>query len=89
MHHVQFEGQPGQTAYAATKGALASMTLPMARDLGRHGVRVLSIAPTLFVSAMSERMPEKAVKSLDRELVFPKRLVDVFIHIFLSSRGAD
>lgn len=69
----KFEGQTGQVAYSATKGAIASMTLPMARDLARHGVRVVSIAPSAFSSAMSARIPEKALKSLERELVFPKR----------------
>jgi 3-hydroxyacyl-CoA dehydrogenase/3-hydroxy-2-methylbutyryl-CoA dehydrogenase len=53
------------------------MTLPLARDLARHGVRVMSIAPTAFESAMFARMPAKAVRSLERELVFPKRFVRV------------
>ncbi|KZV72430.1 short chain type dehydrogenase [Peniophora sp. CONT] len=69
-----FEGQPGQAAYAASKGGLVSMTLPLARDLGRHGIRVMTIAPAAFSSAMTERMPAKTTASLVRELVFPKRL---------------
>jgi len=68
-----FEGQPGQTAYAATKGALHSMTLPLARDLARHGVRVNTVAPGIFASSMTDRMPARARASLERELVFPPR----------------
>jgi 3-hydroxyacyl-CoA dehydrogenase/3-hydroxy-2-methylbutyryl-CoA dehydrogenase len=71
---LQFEGQPGQAAYSASKGALVSMTLPLSRDLGRHGVRVVTIAPGAFTSAMTERMPQKTQSSLVRELVFPRRL---------------
>jgi NAD(P)-dependent dehydrogenase (short-subunit alcohol dehydrogenase family) len=65
------------------------MTLPMARDLGRHGIRVVSVAPTLFVSAMSERMPEKTVKSLDRELVFPKRWLHILLSLFCDAANVD
>jgi len=68
-----FEGQQGQVAYAASKGAIRSMTLPMARDLGRYGVRVNTIAPSLFVSPMTERMSDKVKKSLEKDLVFPRR----------------
>ncbi|CCA67146.1 probable 3-hydroxyacyl-CoA dehydrogenase [Serendipita indica DSM 11827] len=68
-----FEGQQGQVAYAASKGAVRAMTLPMARDLGRFGIRVNTIAPSLFISPMTERMSEKVHKSLERELVFPRR----------------
>ena len=69
----QFEGQPGQVAYAASKGAIRSMTLPMARDLGRFGIRVVTIAPSLFVSPMTDRMTPKVKDSLIRDVVFPKR----------------
>ncbi|KAF7309519.1 3-hydroxy-acyl-CoA dehydrogenase [Mycena indigotica] len=70
-----FEGQPGQAAYAATKGALRSMTLPLARDLARHAVRVVTIAPGAFRSAMTDKMPLKTRKSLENEgVVFPRRL---------------
>ncbi|KAJ7623818.1 3-hydroxyacyl-CoA dehydrogenase [Roridomyces roridus] len=69
-----FEGQPGQTAYAATKGALRSMALPMARDLARHGVRVMTIAPGVFKSNMTDRMPEKTRRSLTNEgIAYPRR----------------
>ncbi|KAK0238522.1 3-hydroxy-acyl-CoA-dehydrogenase [Armillaria nabsnona] len=76
-----FEGQPGQTAYAATKGAVRSMALPMARDLARHGIRVVTIAPGVFESSMTKSMPERTRKSLkDSGLVFPRRfgLADEF-----------
>jgi len=68
-----FDGQPGQVAYAASKGAIASLTLPLARDLARFGVRVVTIAPSLFESAMTARLPEKARKSLERVMEFPVR----------------
>jgi 3-hydroxyacyl-CoA dehydrogenase/3-hydroxy-2-methylbutyryl-CoA dehydrogenase len=69
-----YEGQPGQTAYSATKGAVRSMTLPMSRDLGRHGVRVVTIAPGVFESAMTRAMNEKTRKSLQGDgIVYPRR----------------
>ncbi|KAF9000673.1 3-hydroxy-acyl-CoA-dehydrogenase [Cyathus striatus] len=69
-----FEGQPGQTAYSATKGALVSMTLPMARDLARHAIRVVTIAPGVFDSAMTANFPSKTRRSLEKEgIVYPKR----------------
>jgi len=68
-----FEGQPGQTAYAATKGALGSMTLPLSRDLARHAIRVVTIAPGVFDSSMTVNLPVKTRKSLENDLVYPKR----------------
>ncbi|KAG6878876.1 hypothetical protein C0992_006966 [Termitomyces sp. T32_za158] len=69
-----YEGQPGQTAYSASKGALRSMTLPMARDLARHHVRVLTIAPGVFASSMTARMPAKTQRSLEKDgIVYPQR----------------
>ncbi|KAJ7708980.1 3-hydroxy-acyl-CoA-dehydrogenase [Mycena rosella] len=69
-----FEGQPGQTAYAATKGALRSMALPMARDLARHAIRVVAIAPGVFASSMTDMMPEKTRRSLANEgIAYPRR----------------
>jgi len=68
-----YEGQTGQTVYSATKGAIRSMTLPMARDLGRYGIRVNTIAPSVFESPMTARMPSKVLNSLSREMVFPNR----------------
>jgi len=70
----QFEGQPGQTAYAATKGALVSMTLPMARDLSRHAIRVVTIAPGVFDSSMTVNFPAKTRRSLENDgIIFPRR----------------
>lgn len=67
------DGQPGQMAYAASKGAVASMTLPIARDLARYGIRVVTIAPSLFESAMTAQLSEKARKSLERVMEWPIR----------------
>lgn len=69
-----FEGQIGQIGYAASKGGVASMTLPMARDLARSGVRVVSIAPGLFLTPMLEGLPEEAQASLGGQVPFPARL---------------
>lgn len=71
---AQFEGQTGQVAYSATKGALVGMTLPMARDLERYGIRVVTIAPGVFVTPMMMSMNKKVQESLTRELVFPRRM---------------
>lgn len=68
-----FDGQPGQVAYSASKGAVASLTLPLARDLARHGIRAVTIAPALFESAMTKLMPSRAKKSLERAMEFPVR----------------
>ncbi|GAM87417.1 hypothetical protein ANO11243_054410 [Dothideomycetidae sp. 11243] len=68
-----YDGQPGQVSYAASKGAVRSMTLPMARDLAPFGIRVVSIAPSLFESNMTRMMSDKVRKSLERVMEFPKR----------------
>lgn len=68
-----FDGQPGQVAYSAAKGALASATLPMARDLARHGIRSVCICPGMFETNMVQAMPEKALESLKRIFEFPVR----------------
>ena len=68
-----FDGQIGQSAYAASKGAIAAMTLPLARDLGRSGIRVVSIAPGVFETPMMEVAPDKVRQSLLNETAFPKR----------------
>jgi 3-hydroxyacyl-CoA dehydrogenase/3-hydroxy-2-methylbutyryl-CoA dehydrogenase len=70
----QFEGQQGQTAYSATKGALASMTLPMARDLERFGIRVVTIAPGAFMTPMMSVASKKVHASISRDLLFPRRM---------------
>lgn len=69
-----FEGQLGQTAYAASKGGVASMTLPMARDLARSGIRVVAIAPGVFETPMVAGIPDKVRESLEQQAVFPQRL---------------
>ncbi|MEM8790365.1 MAG: SDR family NAD(P)-dependent oxidoreductase [Pseudomonadota bacterium] len=71
-----FEGQIGQVAYAASKGGVAGMTLPMARDLARDGIRVAAIAPGLFATPMLKALPEDVQESLGRQAPFPARLGD-------------
>ena len=68
-----FEGQMGQVAYAASKGAVASMTLPMARDLSRLGIRVVTIAPSMFDTSMTAAMTDKVRQSLLKSMEFPLR----------------
>ncbi|PTB66013.1 NAD(P)-binding protein [Trichoderma citrinoviride] len=68
-----FDGQYGQVVYGASKGAVASMALPMARDLARYGIRVVAIAPNLFVTGMSSVMSEKSWKSISQTFLFPNR----------------
>lgn len=70
------DGQIGQVAYAASKGGVASLTLPVARDLSRDGVRVCSILPGLFQTPMFAGLPEEAKKSLAATVPFPSRLGD-------------
>ena len=69
-----FDGQIGQAAYAASKGGVASLTLPAARELARFGVRVLTIAPGLFKTPMFEGLPEDVQRSLGESVPFPPRL---------------
>ncbi|CAK1364594.1 3-hydroxyacyl-CoA dehydrogenase type-2 [Cercospora beticola] len=69
-----FEGQVGQLSYAATKGAIRSMTLVLARDLAGNGIRALSIAPSLFETNMSKQLPDKVQTALKRQAEYPKRL---------------
>ena len=71
-----FDGQIGQAAYAASKGAVASMTLPLAREFARFGIRVLSIAPGLFRTPLLAGLPEEAMKQLAATVPFPSRLGD-------------
>ncbi|MDP1975970.1 MAG: SDR family NAD(P)-dependent oxidoreductase [Alphaproteobacteria bacterium] len=68
-----FEGQMGQAAYAASKGGVASLTLPAARELARFGIRVMAIAPGLFGTPMLLSMPDAVQESLKSTLLFPKR----------------
>ena len=69
-----FEGQIGQAAYAASKGGVASMTLPIARELAGYGIRVMTIAPGIFDTPMMAGLPEDARKSLGEQVPFPSRL---------------
>lgn len=68
-----FDGQMGQVAYAASKGAVASLTLPLARDLSKYGIRAVTIAPALFDSNMTKLMSPKVKQSLTNAMEFPKR----------------
>ena len=69
-----FEGQIGQAAYAASKGGVASLTLPAAREFARFGVRVMTIAPGLFLTPMMKGLPPAAQESLAASVPFPTRL---------------
>jgi NAD(P)-dependent dehydrogenase (short-subunit alcohol dehydrogenase family) len=69
-----FEGQIGQVAYAASKGGVVGMTLPVARDLAQHGIRVNTIAPGLFDTPLLAALPEEARTALGRGVPFPPRL---------------
>jgi NAD(P)-dependent dehydrogenase (short-subunit alcohol dehydrogenase family) len=69
-----FDGQIGQAAYAASKAGVAGMTLPVARDLARHAIRVVSIAPGIFGTPMVKAMPPAVQESLGRMAPFPQRL---------------
>jgi NAD(P)-dependent dehydrogenase (short-subunit alcohol dehydrogenase family) len=69
-----FDGQVGQAAYAASKGGVVSMTLPIARDLAPLGIRVMTIAPGIFDTPMLAGLPEAARLSLGQQVPFPPRL---------------
>ena len=71
-----FDGQVGQAAYAASKGGIVSMTLPLAREFARIGVRVVTIAPGLFKTPLFDNLPEKAIEALKEQIPFPKRIGD-------------
>jgi NAD(P)-dependent dehydrogenase (short-subunit alcohol dehydrogenase family) len=69
-----FDGQVGQQAYSASKGGLVGMTLPMARDLAQHGIRVCTVAPGLFATPLMKQLPEAVQASLAASIPFPPRL---------------
>jgi NAD(P)-dependent dehydrogenase (short-subunit alcohol dehydrogenase family) len=71
-----FEGQIGQAAYSASKGGVVGMTLPIARDLSREFIRVVTIAPGLFKTPLLGSLPEEAQKSLGQQVPHPARLGD-------------
>ena len=83
-----FEGQIGQAAYAASKAGVAGMALPIAREFSRIGVRVMTIAPGIFMTPMMEGMPDTVQQSLAAQVPFPPRLgrpeefADLVAHIY-------
>jgi NAD(P)-dependent dehydrogenase (short-subunit alcohol dehydrogenase family) len=71
-----FDGQIGQAAYAASKGGIVGMTLPIAREFARYGIRVMTIAPGLFLTPLLASLPQEAQDSLGLQVPFPPRLGD-------------
>jgi NAD(P)-dependent dehydrogenase (short-subunit alcohol dehydrogenase family) len=69
-----FDGQVGQQAYSASKAGVVGMTLPMARDLAQHGIRVCTVAPGLFATPLMKELPESVQESLAKSIPFPQRL---------------
>ena len=69
-----YDGQIGQAAYSASKGGIVGMTLPIARDLSRNGIRVCAIAPGIFETPMLAGLPKDAQESLGKQVPFPQRL---------------
>lgn len=69
-----FDGQVGQASYASSKAGVVGLTLPLARELARHGIRVMTIAPGVFATSMMETIPEKAREQLEAGVPYPKRL---------------
>jgi NAD(P)-dependent dehydrogenase (short-subunit alcohol dehydrogenase family) len=69
-----YDGQVGQAAYSASKGGIVGMTLPVARDLSRNGIRVCTIAPGIFETPMLLGLPKEAQESLGKQVPFPSRL---------------
>jgi len=82
-----YEGQIGQAAYSASKGGIAAMTLPIARELARHGIRVMAVAPGLIATPMMTGLPPEVQESLVATTLFPKRLghaeefADLVLHV--------
>ncbi|MGM8909144.1 SDR family NAD(P)-dependent oxidoreductase [Psychrobacter sp. 1U1] len=69
-----FDGQVGQASYASSKAGVVGLTLPLARELARHGIRVMTIAPGVFATPMMDTIPEKAREQLEAGVPYPKRL---------------
>ncbi|KFL46561.1 3-hydroxyacyl-CoA dehydrogenase [Sphingobium sp. ba1] len=69
-----FDGQIAQAAYAASKGGIVGMTLPVARELARYGIRVMTIAPGIFWTPLLAALPQEALDSLGKQVPFPSRL---------------
>lgn len=81
-----YDGQIGQVAYSASKGGIVGMTLPMARDLAPHGIRVMTIAPGLFDTPLLSSLPETVRKALALTVPCPQRLgrVEEYAHLVQS-----
>jgi len=85
-----FDGQIGQAAYSASKGGVASLALPLARELGTRGIRVVSLAPGVFETPMMQVAPEKVRSSLLEQTPFPPRFgrpeefADLVLHVFAN-----
>jgi NAD(P)-dependent dehydrogenase (short-subunit alcohol dehydrogenase family) len=71
-----YDGQIGQAAYSASKGGIVAMTLPIAREFAQFGIRVLAIAPGLFLTPLLASLPQEAQDSLAAAIPFPRRLGD-------------
>lgn len=69
-----FDGQVGQASYSSSKAGVVGLTLPLARELARHGIRVMTIAPGVFATPMMESIPDKAREQLEAGVPYPKRL---------------
>jgi NAD(P)-dependent dehydrogenase (short-subunit alcohol dehydrogenase family) len=69
-----YDGQIGQAAYSASKGGIVGMTLPIAREVARHGIRVLAIAPGLMDTPLLHGLPARAIEALESQIPFPSRL---------------
>lgn len=86
-----WDGQMGQAAYAASKGGIVSMTLPIARDLARDGIRVMTIAPGIFETPLMSSMPDHVKEALNAIIEFPKRMgvpeefADMAAHIIANT----
>jgi NAD(P)-dependent dehydrogenase (short-subunit alcohol dehydrogenase family) len=82
-----FDGQVGQVAYSSSKGGVVALTLPLARELARVGVRVMTIAPGTFATPMLAGLPHEAVQALEADIPFPRRVgqpaefADLVVHI--------
>ncbi|MYL99747.1 SDR family NAD(P)-dependent oxidoreductase [Novosphingobium sp. FGD1] len=81
-----FDGQIAQAAYAASKGGIVGMTLPVARELARYGIRVMTIAPGIFWTPLLAALPQEALDSLGKQVPFPSRLgqPDEYAHLVES-----
>ena len=75
-----YDGQIGQAAYSASKGGVVGMTLPIARDLAQHRIRVMTIAPGIFLTPMLMGLPQAAQESLGKQVPHPSRLGRPYAH---------